>query len=274
MLDQLAEHDVGNRAVVERIDLEQTVAADNDRVLVHGRSGLVDDGVELDAGRFEVVGHKILELVVAQHGRERDLGPGGDQMLGDDAGAADIVDLALEGDAHRRRLGLAADHGAFGVAVDDRVADDVHAVAVHIVEHATQTVEGDVVALHHDLQIRVTDVGRFDLEERARRIDHVARREDQFAAVGFDDAELFRGLGREPVAAIFEALGEIVGLDERDIVERLVVLVDDDVVDHFEGGEIDRAQILLDVRTINALGDMFVGGEAGDQDVGLALGVE
>ncbi len=38
------EHDlVGNRAVVERVDLQQPVAAGNDRVLVGGRPRLIDD---------------------------------------------------------------------------------------------------------------------------------------------------------------------------------------------------------------------------------------
>ncbi len=56
--------------------------------------------------------HEILQRVVAEHGREGHVGAGGAQMLGDDAGAADVIDLLVEQDADRRRLGLAADHGA------------------------------------------------------------------------------------------------------------------------------------------------------------------
>ena len=54
----------------------------------------------------------------------------------------------------------------------------------------------------------------------------------------------------------------------------LSILVDDDVVDHLERGEIDRAQILRHVRPVRSLGDVMVGRKAGDQEIGLALGVE
>ncbi len=59
-----------------------------------------------------------------------------------------------------------------------------------------------------------------------------------------------------------------------DVLERLGVLVDDDVVDDLEGGEIDRPQVLRHVRAVRALGDVVVGRDAGDQDIGLALGIE
>ena len=65
-------------------------------------------------------------------------------MLGDDAGAADIIGLLVEQHADRRRLGLAADHAGIGERIDDGVADDMDAPAAERVERAAQLVEGEV----------------------------------------------------------------------------------------------------------------------------------
>ena len=52
------------------------------------------------------------------------------QMLGDDRRAADEVGPLLEQNAHRRGLGLSADHGAHRCRlVDDRVAHDMNPLA-------------------------------------------------------------------------------------------------------------------------------------------------
>ena len=71
-------------------------------------------GLTLDArDLLKSFEHEILERVFAEHGREHDIGAGGSQMLGDDAGAADIIGPSVEQHADGRRLGLAADHAAY-----------------------------------------------------------------------------------------------------------------------------------------------------------------
>lgn len=77
-----------------------------------------------------------------------------------------------------------------------------------------------------------------------------------------------------PGRGVLEPLGEIVGLDDRDVGQRLVVGVDHDVIDHLEGREVRCPQFLRDVRAVGALGDVLVGGQRADEDVRLALGVE
>ena len=46
------------------------------------------------------------------------------------------------------------------------------------------------------------------------------------------------------------------------------------IIDHFERREIEGAQLLRHERPVLRLGDVRVGGEARDQDIGLLLGVE
>ena len=87
---------LGDRAVVERVDLEQLVAAGDDRVLVRGRPGAVDDRHAFDAGRGQVLEHEFGQRVVAEHGRERHVGAGGAQVLGDDGGAADEIEPLVD----------------------------------------------------------------------------------------------------------------------------------------------------------------------------------
>ena len=195
-------------------------------------------------------------------------------MLGHDGGAADIVDLALEQHAHGRRLGLAADHGAVGIAVDDGVADDMDAASCHGVERLPQLVERDAVALHDDLELFELDRRRREIDEVRGRIDDVAGREDDLAAIGLEDVGLLGGLNRHAACRVLEALGEIIRLDHAYVLDRLGVLVDDDVVDDLESGQIHRAQILRHVRPVRSLGDVMVGRDAGDQEVGLAPGVQ
>ena len=87
-------------------------------------------------------------------------------------------------------------------------------------------------------------------------------------------AALFLGGARmQAVAGILVALGEIVRLDDRDVLDRRRIVVDDDVVDDLERGQVDGAQLLRHERPVLGLGDVRVGGQAGDQHVGLALGV-
>ena len=195
-------------------------------------------------------------------------------MLGDHAGAADVIDLLVEQDADRRRLGLAADHGGIGEGIDDDVADHMDAAAAERIEHAPHLVEGEVGALHQHHQL-------LDAQRRRRRFDQLARgehivagREDDLAAVAADHLKLLLRLQRQAARLVLVALGEDVGLDQRQVLQRRRLGIDDHVIDDFEGGEIDRAQVLRHVRPIAPLQDVVVGGQTGDENVGLALGVE
>ena len=71
------QHDlIGDRAVVERVDLQKPIAAGNDRVLVGGRPGLVDDRLALDAGLAQALEDEILQRILAEHGGKDDIGAG------------------------------------------------------------------------------------------------------------------------------------------------------------------------------------------------------
>jgi len=55
-----------NRSVVERINFQEAIAAGDDGILVRGRTGFVDDGVDLDAGILQAVDHEVGEGVLAK----------------------------------------------------------------------------------------------------------------------------------------------------------------------------------------------------------------
>ena len=104
-------------------------------------------------------------------------------MLGDDGRAADIVFAALEQHRHGWRLGKAADHRALGVAIDDRVADDMHALRRQAVDRAPQVVEFRAAALHRQLKFLERQVGRLHLDEARGGIHDITRREEDVPAV-------------------------------------------------------------------------------------------
>ena len=85
---------VGDRAVVERVDLQQAVAAGDDGVLVGGRPRRIDDRHAVDAGCFRSSSTKSLSASSPSTVENVDVGAGRAQVLGDDAGAADEVDPA------------------------------------------------------------------------------------------------------------------------------------------------------------------------------------
>ena len=266
--------DVGDAAIVERVDLEQAVVAAHISVLVRGRPGVIDDRQRLHAGIGEVLKHEVLQGVVAEDGREGDLGAGGAQVLGDDGGAADEVDAAVEAHARRRRLGHAADHGRIRQAVDDGVADDMDFEAFELLHDLTQLGKAESLGLHQRDQFLHRDIGRPALDQVRRGIDDVARRKQNLAAVALQGLDLLLGLRIDAVASIFVALGEIIRLQPRNILKRRRIGIDDDVIDHFQRGEIERAQVLRDERAIARLGDVRVRGQAGDQNIRLLLGVD
>ena len=85
---------------------------------------------------------------------------------------------------------------------------------------------------------------------------------------------LFRGARVQAAPGVFVALGEIVGLNDRDVLHRCRIGVDDHIVHHLKRRQIEGAQVLRHERTEICLHDVFVGCEAGDQNVGFGFGIE
>ena len=201
------------------------------------------------------------------------MAPAALQVLGDDAGAADEILLALEAHRHGRRLGLAADHRRLGVGIDDGVADHVHVDAGKAVERAAQVVEGELLGFEQRDQLLVRQVRRRSLDQLGGGVDDVAGREDELAAVDVEHLLLLPGLARHAGGDVFVALGEVVGLHLAEVLERLGVAVDQHEVDHVQRGEIEGAQLLRHERAEVGFLDVLVAGDAGDQDVGAVGGI-
>src|SRR6516225_4926469 len=265
---------VGDAAVVERIDLEQAIVAAHIRILVRRRSRPIDDRHDIDARGFEVLQRELGERVVAQNRGERDLGAGGLEMLGHNARPADEVCAIVEPHARRRGLGHPTDHGRVGQAIDDDVADDVNPLALASLDDSPQPVEIEPVGFHQEEKLLKRDIRRIVLDQVRRRVDDIAGSEQELAAVTLNDLELLLRLGIDAAVAVFVALGEVIGLQARDVRDRRRIGIDHDEIDHFERGKIERAQLLRHERPILRLGDVSVGGQAGDQDIRLVLGVE
>ena len=165
LLGEMIEDALGDRAVVDLVDLQQAIAAGDDGVLVGGRAGTIDDRHALHARLRQIVEREFRERIFAQHRGKRHVRAGGLQVLGDDAGAADVVVLLLEAHAHRRRLGHAADHGALGEAVDDRVTDHMHLEAFELVEALAQIAEIDPLRLEQQHQLLGREFRRLGLDD-------------------------------------------------------------------------------------------------------------
>ena len=195
-------------------------------------------------------------------------------MLGDDGSTADEVDAVVEANARGRRLGHAADHGRVGEAVDDGVADHMHPLALAVLDDPSQAIEVEAIGLHQKQQLLERNVRRLGLDQVRGRVDDVARCEQDFAAIGLQDFDLLLGLGIDARLGVLVALGEIVGLDARDVVDRRGIEIDEDEIDHFERRKIECAQLLGHEWPVLRLRDVRIGGEARDQDIGLLLGVE
>src|SRR3546814_9223683 len=69
------------------------------------------------------------------------------------------------------RSGLAADHAALGITVDDGVAQHMQAQAFHLFDCRAQVVERDLLAAHQRHQLFDGDVGRRQFDQVGRRID-------------------------------------------------------------------------------------------------------
>ncbi|CAB4699547.1 unannotated protein [freshwater metagenome] len=67
VLGQASGNVVRDRAVIERVDLEQAIAAGHDRVLVRRRAGRVDDRMALHAAALEAGKHEVAQCVVPEH---------------------------------------------------------------------------------------------------------------------------------------------------------------------------------------------------------------
>src|SRR5262249_2889922 len=139
---------VGDAAVVERIDLEETIVAAYIRILVRRRSRPIDNRHDIDTRAFEVLQRKLGERGVSQYCRERDLGPRRLEMFGYDACAADEVRPIVESHAWRRGLVHSADHGRIGQAIDNRVADNVNSLALASLDDSPQAIEIKPVRFH------------------------------------------------------------------------------------------------------------------------------
>ena len=265
---------IGNRPIIERIHLQQAVIAADKGVLLRRRPGTIDNRLRADAGLLEAVDDEIAHRIVAEHRRKSDLGPRRCEMSRYDSGAADKILAPIEPHARCRRLGHAADHRRMGEAVDDRIADDMHCDAAELAQELMQLLESDPLGLHQHQQFVDRDVGRPRFDQRRGGVDDVAGSKQHLAAVALDDRDLLLGLRMQPAILIFITFGEEIGLDARQIPQWRRILVDNDVVDHFERGEIEGAQLLRHKRPVMRLVDMDVRGQAGDQEIGFALGIE
>src|SRR5262249_61332910 len=90
--------------------------------------------VSLDTSCRQIVYDEIAVGGFPEHGRKGAPTAGRGKMLCHDPGTAHVIDLALEQHAHGGRLGIAADHGAMGIAIYDRIPDHVDALPFHRVE--------------------------------------------------------------------------------------------------------------------------------------------
>ena len=68
---------LGDRLVVERVDLEEPVTTGHNSVLVGGRPRPVDHGAAVDRTFRQPVEHEVLQAIITDDGRERHLSPGG-----------------------------------------------------------------------------------------------------------------------------------------------------------------------------------------------------
>ena len=272
-VDDLAPQPVGHDAVVDPVDLEHPMMIGDEPLLEGGGPAGVDESPRRHPGGGQVVDHEGPQLVVAQDGRERHLGSNAADVLGHHGGAAHEGVGVLEPEAEARGLGALAEERAVRVAVNDGVAHDVRADAAEIVQGRPQLIEADALGLQQRDQLVDGEPGLVLGDDRARRVDDVAGREHHFAAVRLERADLLLRLGRQRTRLILEALGEEVGLDDPDALDRSLVGVDDDIVHELERGQVGRAELLRHVRAVGALRDVGIRRHAGDKHVRLLLGV-
>ena len=86
-------------------------------------------------------------------------------MLRNHGSTADKVDAVVEANTRGRRLGHAADHGGVGEAVDDGVADDVHPLALAVLDDPSQAIEVEAIGLHQQQELLERDVRRLGLDQ-------------------------------------------------------------------------------------------------------------
>jgi hypothetical protein len=167
---------VGDRAVIECVDLQEPVIGADKSVFMRCRSGAIDDRANRDPGLLEAPEDEILHLVLAEDGRERHVRPRRCEMLGYDRRATDEILAAVEPHARGRRLGHAADHRRMGQAVDDGVADDMDGNAAEFTENLVQALEVDPIGVHQHQQLVDRNVGRPRFDQSGGRVDDIARR--------------------------------------------------------------------------------------------------
>ena len=223
---------------------------------------------------LQVFQNEILEGIVTQHGCEADFGSRIFHVFGDDAGAAEEIDLMIEAQAEGRGLGVAADQGAVGIGIHDRVSDHMNFRAGKRIQNRAELVEGNTLGLHQGVQFVRRKVRRLRFDDVRRGKNDVPWGKQDFPAVTLQRLLLFPGLGRQAALTVLVSLREQVGLDDSDVLNRGRVLIDDDVIHDFQRGEVHGAQILRHEGAEIGLMNVRVSGQARDQDVRLALGVD
>ena len=105
-----------------------------------------------------------------------------------------------------------------------------------------QHIECDVFGVHKRQKLFQLQSRRSVVDQRARRIDDVARCKEQFATVFLHDFKFFLRT-RVQIAAggILVTLREVIRLNNAQILKRCRVFIDYDVVDHLKSSEIERA---------------------------------
>ena len=180
----------------------------------------------------------------------------------------------IEAQAEGRRLGIAANQRAVRVRIHDRVSNHVNFSPGKRLQNRTQLVEGDPFRVHQGVQFIRREVRRRRLDDMGRGINDVAWGEQNFSAIAFQCFLLLPGPGMQAVFVVLISFGKVIRLDNFNVFDWRGIFIDDHVIHHFQNGEVHGAQILRHERAKIGFVNVGVGGEAGDEDVRLALGVE
>ena len=195
-------------------------------------------------------------------------------MFGHDAGAPKEIDLMIEAQAEGRRLGVAANQRAIRVRIHDRVSDHVNFCPGKRLQNRMQLVEGDPFRVHQGVQFIRREVRRRGLDDMGRGINDVAWGEQNFSAIAFQCFLLLPGPGMQAFFAVLISFGKVIRLDNFNVFDWRGIFIDDHVIHHFQNGEVHGAQILRHEGTEIGLMNVRVSGQAGDQDVRFALGID
>ena len=99
-----------HRTIVKCVNFEKSILIYENRVLVGGGATLVDYRSDSDSCRLKVLDREAAEFIVTEQSKKVDLCAGCSQMLSDNACPSHEVLQRFKEHAHRRCLGLPADH--------------------------------------------------------------------------------------------------------------------------------------------------------------------